>query len=73
MRKKDNSLKILLGIIVAILVMCTVLLMAARGNDYTMALDQYGIFTKYLGWNSLGTVLGRGLTDEARTLGASIK
>lgn len=50
-----------------------VLLMTARGNDYTMALDQYGIFTKYLGWNSLGTVLGRGLTDEARTLGASIK
>lgn len=38
-----------------------------------MALDQYGILTKYLGWNSLGTVLGRGLTDEARTLGASIK
>ena len=47
--------------------------MTARGNDYTMALDQYGIFTKYLGWNSLGTVLGRGLTDEARTLVASIK
>lgn len=30
MRKKDNSLKILLGVIVAILMICTVLLMAAR-------------------------------------------
>ena len=50
-----------------------VLLMTARGNDYTMALDQYGIFMKYLGWNNLGTVLGRGKEEEARTLGASIK
>jgi multimeric flavodoxin WrbA len=49
-----------------------VLLMTARGSDYTMALDQYGVFSKYLGWNNLGTVLGRGLTDEAHTLGVSI-
>ena len=50
-----------------------VLLMTARGNDYSMALDQYGVYLKYLGWNDLGTVLGRGLTDEARALGASIR
>lgn len=48
------------------------LLMTARGNDYSMALDQYHIYTKYLGWNDLGMVLGRGKTDEARRLGASI-
>ena len=49
------------------------LLMTARGNDYSMALDQYHIYTKYLGWNDLGTVLGRGKENEARQLGASIK
>ena len=49
------------------------LLMTARGNDYTMALDQYHIYTKYLGWNDLGTVLGRGKESEARQLGESIR
>ena len=50
-----------------------VLLMTARGDDYSMALDQYGIFIKYLGWKDLGTVLGRGKETEAETLGKSIK
>ena len=50
-----------------------VLLMTARGNDYSMALDQYHIYTKYLGWNDLGTVLGRGKEVEARQLGESIR
>ena len=50
-----------------------VLLMTARGNDYSMALDQYHVYTKYLGWNDLGTVLGRGKEDEARKLGKLIK
>lgn len=49
------------------------LLMTARGNDYTMALDQYHIYTKYLGWNDLGMVLGRGKESEARQLGESIR
>lgn len=48
------------------------LLMTARGNDYSMALDQYHIYTKYIGWSDLGTVLGRGKEAEARALGASI-
>lgn len=30
MKKKDNTLRIMLGVIVAILVVCTVMLMAAR-------------------------------------------
>lgn len=50
-----------------------VLLMTARGNDYSMALDQYHVYTKYLGWNDLGTVLGRGKENEAKELGKSIK
>lgn len=49
------------------------LLMTARGNDYSMALDQYHVFTKYLEWKDLGMVLGRGKVDEARRLGESIK
>ena len=50
-----------------------VLLMTARGNDYSMALDQYHVYTKYLGWNDLGTILGRGKEDEAKALGESIQ
>ena len=51
----------------------SVLLMTARGNDYSMGLDQYHIFHKYLGWKDLGTVLGRGKEAEAKLLGQSIK
>ena len=50
-----------------------VLLMTARGDDYSMALDQYHVYTKYLGWNDLGTVLGRCKENEAKVLGESIK
>ena len=49
------------------------LLMTARGDDYSMALDQYGIFSKYLGWKDLGRILGRDKEAEARALGASIQ
>ncbi|MBQ9357940.1 MAG: flavodoxin family protein [Abditibacteriota bacterium] len=49
-----------------------VLLMTARGGDYSMALDFYGILTKYLGWESLGEVLGAGKEEEARAIGADI-
>ena len=51
----------------------SVLLMTARGNDYSMGLDEYHIFHKYLGWKDLGTVLGRGKEAEAKALGQSIK
>ena len=51
----------------------SVLLMTARGNDYSMALDFYSILSKYLGWENLGTVLGAGKEDDARAIGASIK
>ena len=51
----------------------SVLLMTARGDDYSMALDFYGILGKYLGWEDLGHILGAGKEDEARELGASIQ
>lgn len=50
-----------------------VLLMTARGNDYSMALDQYNIYIKYLGWKDLGMVLGRNKENEAKKLGENIK
>jgi len=50
-----------------------VLLMTARGNDYSMALDLYGILSKYVGWEDLGAVLGAGREDEARTIGEKIR
>ena len=49
------------------------LISTARGIDYTTVLDQYGIYSKYMGWEDLGHVLGTGKEDEARRLGASIK
>jgi multimeric flavodoxin WrbA len=50
-----------------------VLIMTARGNDYSQALDFYHIFTEIIGCRNLGTVLGPFKEDEARQLGASIK
>ncbi len=50
-----------------------VYIMTARGNEYTMALDTYNIFIKYLDWKNLGTILGSDKLDEARIIGASIK
>ena len=51
----------------------SVLLMTARGDDYSMALDFYGILSKYLDWEDLGAVLGAGKEEEARAIGASIR
>ena len=51
----------------------SVLLMTARGDDYFMALDFYGILEKYLGWENLGTVLGAGKEAEAKAIGAGIR
>ena len=50
-----------------------VLISTARGTDYSMTLEQYGIYTKYMGWDDLGHILGTGKEDEARELGSSIK
>ncbi len=38
-----------------------------------MTLDQYGIYSKYMGWEDLGHILGSGKETEARALGASIQ
>ena len=49
----------------------TVLIMSSRGEDYSIALTQYGVYPM-IGWTDLGHVLGAGKEDEARELGASI-
>lgn len=51
----------------------SIFLMTARGDDYSMALDFYGILERFLGWENLGTVLGAGKEDEAKMIGTSIK
>ena len=51
----------------------SVLLMTARGDDYSMALDFYGILSGFLGWEDLGTVLGAGKEEEAKAIGAGIR
>ena len=45
----------------------------ARGTDYSMALDQYGIYSRYMGWEDLGHILGAGKEIEAKNLGSSIQ
>ena len=50
----------------------SVLLMTARGDDYSMALDFYRILSKYIGWEDLGTVLGSRKEEEAGSIGANI-
>ncbi len=50
----------------------SVLLMTARGSDYSKAISWHERFESYLGWKNLGEVLGSGKTEEARKLGASI-
>ena len=49
-----------------------VLIMTSRGEDYTIALKQYGVYPM-IGWTDLGHVLGAGKEAEARNLGASIR
>lgn len=51
----------------------TVLISTARGDDYSMMLDQYGIYTRFMGWEDLGHILGADQGEEARKLGASIR
>ena len=49
----------------------TVLIATARGTDYTMMLQQYGVYSLF-GWEDLGHILGAGKEDEAEALGKSI-
>ena len=51
----------------------SVLLMTAGAPVYDHSLEWYSGFSKYLGWHSLGAVLGAGKTEEARQLGAGIR
>ena len=50
----------------------TVLLMTAWGDDYDNPAEWYSLFEKWLGWENLGYVFGKGKEDEARALGKSI-
>lgn len=50
-----------------------VLISTATGTDYSATLDQYSIYSKYMGWEDLGRTLGAGKEEEAKALGASIK
>ena len=47
--------------------------MTARDDDYSMALDFFGILTKNLVWIDLGSVFGAGQEAEARAIGERIK
>ena len=38
-----------------------------------LCLDQYSIYSKYMGWEDLGRTLDAGKEEEAKDLGASIK
>ena len=51
----------------------SVLISTARGTDYSAVLDQYGIYSKFMGWEDLGHVLGAGQEEEAKRLGNSIQ
>ena len=50
----------------------TVFISTSRGEDYTMALQQYGVYSNFMGWEDLGQILGAGHEEEAKALGASI-
>lgn len=50
----------------------TVLISTARGTDYSETLDQYSIYSKYMGWEDQGLILGAGKETEAKELGNSI-
>ena len=49
-----------------------VLIMTAGAPMYEQSQAFYGIFPQYLGWESLGEILGAGKEEEAKALGASI-
>lgn len=50
----------------------TVLISTARGDDYSMIMNQYGLY-KMMGWEDLGHILGAGKVEEAKKLGTSIR
>ena len=50
----------------------SVLLMTADGSDYSHAVTWYRTYERNLGWKNRGEVLGKGKTEEAYKLGASL-
>ena len=50
----------------------TVLISTARGADFSLVLQQYGVYSM-LGWEDLGHVLGTGKEADAKELGMSIR
>lgn len=50
----------------------SVLLMSADGNDYSQAKTWYETYERNLGWTNRGEVLGKGKSEQARKLGASL-
>jgi len=50
----------------------SVLLMTADGGEYSQAVAWYRTYERNLGWKNRGEVLGKGKTDAAYQLGASI-
>ena len=47
-------------------------IMTARGNMYDMTEDFFSIFSRFLGWENIGNVLGAGKEAQARELGKSL-
>ena len=50
-----------------------VVIMTSRGEMYDMTMDFFSIFSRFLGWENVGNVLGAGREDEAQALGARIR
>ena len=50
-----------------------VLISTARGTDYSSVIDQYGIYSRFMGWEDLGHILGAGREAEAEELGRLIR
>ncbi len=50
----------------------SVLLMTADGGDYSQAVTWYRTYERNLGWKNQGEVLGKGKTEEAYQIGASL-
>ena len=49
------------------------MIMTSRGEMYEMTEDFFSIFTRFLGWEKIGAVLGAGKESEAKALGLSIR
>ncbi len=50
----------------------SVLLMTADGADYSQAVTWYRTYERNLGWKNRGEILGKGKTEAAYRLGASL-